>query len=220
MSDWQPLILSFQIAIFATLLATVSGVLIGLWLTSRRAIGRDLIDAITTAPMVMPPTVLGYYVLVALGRNSAVGRAWEAIFGSSIVFTRTGAVIAATLGSLPLVVKSARAALEGVDPTLLKAARTLGAGPLRTFLTVHLPLAKRGLIAGVMLAFARSLGDFGVTLMVAGDIPGQTQTASLYIYDQIQAGRDGAATAMALILTVVAVVIMWGANLLTRKRSG
>ena len=111
MSDWQPLVLSFQIAFFATLLATVSGVLIGLWLTSRRVIGRDLIDAITTAPMVMPPTVLGYYVLVALGRNSAVGRGWEALFGSSIVFTRTGAVIAATLGSLPLVVKSARAAL-------------------------------------------------------------------------------------------------------------
>src|SRR3954469_334322 len=165
MSDWQPLILSFQIAFFATLLATVLGVLIGLWLTSRRAFGRDLIDAITTAPMVMPPTVLGYYVLVSLGRNSAIGKSYEALTGSSIVFTRTGAIIAAAIGSLPLVVKSARAALEGVDPTLLKAARTLGATPLRAFFTVHLPLAGKGIIAGLMLAFARALGDFGVTLM-------------------------------------------------------
>src|SRR5258706_3483668 len=103
-------------------------------------IGRDLIDAITTTPMVMPPTVLGYYVLVSLGRQSALGRAWESMTGSSIVFTRTGAVVAAALGSLPLVIKSARAALEGVDPTLVRAARTLGAGPVRAFFTVQLPL--------------------------------------------------------------------------------
>jgi molybdate transport system permease protein len=217
-SDWQPLILSFQIAFFATLLATVSGVLIGLWLTSRRAIGRDLIDAITTAPMVMPPTVLGYYVLVALGRNSAVGRAWEALFGSSIVFTRTGAVVAATLGSLPLVVKSARAALEGVDPTLLKAARTLGAGPVRAFVTVHLPLAARGLVAGVMLAFARSLGDFGVTLMVAGDIPGETQTAALAIYDMIQGHQERAAAGMVVVLTSITIVALYVVNKLTAVR--
>jgi molybdate transport system permease protein len=218
MSDWQPLVLSFQIAFFATLLATVSGVLIGLWLTSRRVIGRDLIDAITTAPMVMPPTVLGYYVLVALGRNSAVGRAWEALFGSSIVFTRTGAVIAATLGSLPLVVKSARAALEGVDPTLLKAARTLGAGPVRAFVTVHLPLAARGLIAGVMLAFARSLGDFGVTLMVAGDIPGETQTAALAIYDMIQGHQERAAAGMVAVLTSITIGALYVVNKLTAVR--
>jgi molybdate transport system permease protein len=218
MSDWQPLVLSFQIAFFATLLATVSGVLIGLWLTSRRVIGRDLIDAITTAPMVMPPTVLGYYVLVALGRNSAVGRGWEALFGSSIVFTRTGAVIAATLGSLPLVVKSARAALEGVDPTLLKAARTLGAGPVRAFVTVHLPLAARGLIAGVMLAFARSLGDFGVTLMVAGDIPGETQTAALAIYDMIQSHQERAAAGMVAVLTSITIVALYVVNKLTAVR--
>jgi molybdate transport system permease protein len=218
MSDWQPLVLSFQIAFFATLLATISGVLIGLWLTSRRVIGRDLIDAITTAPMVMPPTVLGYYVLVALGRNSAVGRAWEALFGSSIVFTRTGAVIAATLGSLPLVVKSARAALEGVDPTLLKAARTLGAGPVRAFVTVHLPLAARGLIAGVMLAFARSLGDFGVTLMVAGDIPGETQTAALAIYDMIQGHQERAAAGMVAVLTSITIGALYVVNKLTAVR--
>ena len=218
MSDWQPLFLSFQVAFFATLLATVAGVLIGLWLTSTRAPGRDLIDAITSAPMVMPPTVLGYYVLVALGRNSAVGRGWEALFGSSIVFTRTGAVIAATLGALPLVIKSARAALEGVDPTLLKAARTLGAGPTRAFVTVHLPLAARGLIAGVMLAFARSLGDFGVTLMVAGDIPGETQTAALAIYDAIQEHREHAAAGMIAVLTGITILALYTVNKLTAVR--
>ena len=218
MSDWQPLILSFQVAFFATLLATVTCVLIGLWLTSTRAVGRDLIDAITSAPMVMPPTVLGYYVLVALGRNSAVGRGWEALFGSSIVFTRTGAVIAATLGSLPLVIKSARAALEGVDPTLLKAARTLGAGPVRAFVTVHLPLAARGLVAGVMLAFARSLGDFGVTLMVAGDIPGETQTAALAIYDMIQGHQERAAAGMVAVLTSITIIALYVVNKLTAVR--
>jgi molybdate transport system permease protein len=214
-SDWQPLVLSFEVALVATVLATTVGIAIGLLLTRPRVPGRDLIDAITTAPMVMPPTVLGYYVLVALGRNSAVGRAWEAVTGSSIVFTRTGAVVAATLGSLPLVVKSARAALESVDPTLLKAARTLGAGAVRAFFTVHLPLAARGLIAGVMLAFARSLGDFGVTLMVAGDIPGETQTAALAIYDMIQAHQERAAAGMVAVLTSITIIALYAVNKLT-----
>ncbi|HEX6835326.1 MAG TPA: molybdate ABC transporter permease subunit [Polyangia bacterium] len=216
-ADWQPLVLSFQVAFVATILATTLGIAIGLVLTKRLP-GRDLLDAITSAPMVMPPTVLGYYVLVALGRNSAVGRAWEALFGSSIVFTRTGAVVAATLGALPLVIKSARAALEGVDPTLLKAARTLGAGPARTFLTVHLPLAARGLVAGVMLAFARSLGDFGVTLMVAGDIPGETQTAALAIYDMIQAHQERAAAGMVAVLTGTTIFALYAVNKLTAVR--
>lgn len=218
MTDWQPLALSFEVALVATALATVLGVGLGLLLGQRRMVARDLIDAITSAPMVMPPTVLGYYVLVALGRNSAVGRAWEALTGSSIVFTRTGAVVAATLGAVPLVVRSARTALEGVDPTLLKAARTLGAGPLRVFFTVHLPLAARGIIAGVTLAFARSLGDFGVTLMVAGDIPGETQTAALAIYDMIQAHQEAAAAGMVAVLTSTTILAMYAVNKLTAVR--
>jgi molybdate transport system permease protein len=217
--DWQPLLLSLQVALVATMLSTVVGVAIALVLTNRRLPARDLLDAVTAAPMVMPPTVLGYYVLVALGRTSAIGRAWEAATGNSIVFTRTGAVVAATLGSLPLVIKSARAALEGVDPTLLQAARTLGAGPARAFFTVHLPLAARGLVAGVMLAFARSLGDFGVTLMVAGDIPGETQTAALAIYDLIQGHEERAAAGMVAVLTSVTIVALWVVNKLTASRS-
>jgi len=163
-------------------------------------------------PIVLPPTVLGYYVLVAIGRRSGVGHAIEAIFGAPIVFTRAGAVVAATVGALPLVVKSGRAALEAVDGTLVGAARTLGAGPLRALLTVQLPLAGRGVLAAVMLAFARSLGDFGVTLMVAGDIPGETQTASLALYDAIQEHRDGAALGLALALTAIGVTMLYAVN--------
>lgn len=189
---------------------------VALLLATKRFPGRDLLDVLMTAPMVLPPTVLGYYVLVALGRRSAIGEAFESLTGHSIVFTKTGAVVAAGLGAFPLVVKSARAALEGVDRTLLLAARTLGAGPVRAFFSVHLPLAARGMIAGTMLAFARALGDFGVTLMVAGDIPGETQTASLAIYDALQARRDHDAVAMVVLLTAVAIGLLYGVNKLGR----
>jgi molybdate transport system permease protein len=179
-----------------------------------------VVDVAVTAPLVLPPTVLGYYLLVALGRRSWIGHAFEAAFGSPIVFTRVGAVVAALVGALPLVVKSARAALESVDATLIHAARTLGAGPTRAFFTVQLPLATRGIAAALMLAFARSLGDFGITLMVAGDIPGETQTASLAIYDAIQMQRDGAALGMVAALTAIAVGILYAVSKLTDAPDG
>jgi molybdate transport system permease protein len=216
---WSPLLLSFQVAIAATIIAAILGVALAAWLANGRFPGRDLVDVLLTAPMVLPPTVLGYYLLVSVGRRSLLGGAFESIFGSSIVFTKTGAVLAATVGAIPLVVKSSRAALEGVDPILIHAARTLGATPLRAFLTVQLPLAKRGIIASLMLAFARSLGDFGVTLMIAGDIPGETQTASLAIYDAIAAHRDSDALGMAAVLTTLAVTMLYGANRLSAPRS-
>ena len=167
--------------------------------------------------MVFPPTVLGYYVLVALGRTSFVGRSYEALTGSSIVFSEAGAVVAALLGALPMVVMSARAALENVDPLLLQAARTLGAGAFRTFFTVRLPLATSGIAAGIMLGYARALGDFGVTLMVAGNIPGETQTASLAIYDAIQANREESASGMIVMLSAVAVALLYGTQKLARS---
>jgi molybdate transport system permease protein len=216
--ELAPLVLSFQIAATATVVAAVLGIGLATLLANTRFPGRDLVDVIVTAPIVLPPTVLGYYLLVSLGRRSAIGHAFEAVFGSSIVFTRTGAVVAATVGALPLVVKSARAALEGVEPTLMRAARTLGAGPGRAFFTVQLPLAGRGIVAALMLAFARSLGDFGITLMVAGDIPGETQTASLAIYDAIQEHRDAAALGMVLTLTTIAIAILYAVNKLTGGR--
>jgi molybdate transport system permease protein len=217
MIDWAPLLLSFQVAAVATLLAAVLGIALAGLLATVRFPGRDVVEVLFAAPLVLPPTVLGYYVLVVLGRQSPLGRLWESLTGSSLVFTRQGAVLAALLGALPLVVRSARAALEEVDPRLVGAARTLGAGPLRTFLTVTLPLARAGIIAGLMLGFARALGDFGVTLMVAGNIPGLTQTGALAIYDAVQAQRDEQAHGLVATLTALALLALYVAGKLARR---
>jgi len=216
-SGSSPLALSLEVAAVATGIAAIAGIGCGAFLAQTKFRGRNLADALVTAPMVLPPTVLGYYVLVALGRRSAIGHAYEALTGSTIIFTRAGAVVAASLGAFPIMVKSSRAALEDVDPVFVRAARTLGAGRMRAFFTVQLPLAARGIVAAACLAFARSLGDFGVTLMVAGDIPGETQTASLAIYDALQANRGADAFALAAVLTVVAVTLLYGGNKLSAR---
>jgi len=213
----SPLALSLFVAAASTLLAAVVGLAMATLLATKRFPGRSLLDVLVTVPMVMPPTVLGYYLLVLLGRRGPIGQAFEAITGSSIVFTRTGAVVAAAVGALPIVIKSGRAALEDVDPRLVFAARTLGASAWRAFLTVRLPLAARGIIAALMLAFARALGDFGVTLMVAGNIPGETQTASLAIYDAILAQRDDEALSLVVVLSLVAIAVLYTVNKLTER---
>lgn len=213
----EPLLLSLRVSLVATLVAGLFGVALAGLLTQRRFRGAELIDAVLNAPLVLPPTVLGYYLLVLLGRESTLGRAYEAVTGSSIVFTVTGATLAAALSALPFVARSARAALETVEPRFAEAAATLGARPLTAFLRVRLPLASRGILAGLTLGFARSLGDFGVTLMVAGNIPGHTQTASLAIYDAIQAGRDAQAGALAAVLTAVAIAALYAINRLSRR---
>jgi molybdate transport system permease protein len=215
--DWFPLALSLKVAVIATAAATVAGTLVAALLSTTRFRGRELLDVLATAPLVLPPTVLGYYLLVVLGRESVVGQWFESLTGRPIVFTQLGAVVAATIGALPLVIKTARAALDGVDPRFVHAARTLGASPLTAFLSVHLPLAANGVVAGAMLGFARSLGDFGMTLMVAGNIPGATQTAALAIYDALQAQRDAQARWLALVLTVVALAVLYAANRLTPR---
>jgi molybdate transport system permease protein len=213
-----PLLLSFQVSLVATLVAGMLGVALAGLLSQRRFPGARLLDALLNAPLVLPPTVLGYYLLILLGRSSSFGRSYEAITGSSIVFTRTGATCAAALAALPFVARSARAALESVEPRYAEAAATLGAPPLRAFRRVLLPLASRGIWAGLTLGFARSLGDFGVTLMVAGNIPGRTQTASLAIYDAIQAGRDAEAGGLAAILTTLAVLALYAVGKLSDPR--
>jgi molybdate transport system permease protein len=212
---YGPLLLSFEVSLLATLLAGICGVALAGLLSERRFPGAQLLDAILNAPLVLPPTVLGYYLLVLLGRESSLGRAYEALTGSPIVFTRTGAVCAAALAALPFVARSSRAALDSVEPRFVEAARVLGAPPLRAFVRVRMPLAARGILAGLTLGFARSLGDFGVTLMVAGNIPGRTQTASLAIYDAIQAGRDSQASALAAILTSLAILALYAINRLS-----
>jgi molybdate transport system permease protein len=215
--DWDPLLLSLEVAVYASVIAGVTGVALGALLANRRVIGADLWDAILTAPMVLPPTVLGYYLLVTIGRKSGIGGVWHDVFGTHLTFTFAGVVVAASIGALPMVVKGARTAFEQVDPTLIAAARTLGASPARAFFTVALPLASPGIIGGMMLGFARGLGDFGVTLMIAGDIPGETQTAPLKIYDDVQAGEDGDAVVASVVLTVGAIVILYVVNRLTRR---
>jgi molybdate transport system permease protein len=214
----SPLFLSLRVALLATLLAGVLGTSVAALLTRRHMPLRHLVDALFTAPLVLPPTVLGYYLLVVVGRPSAIGRMFERLTGQSIVFTRTGAVIAATVSAFPFVVKSARTAIESVDPTLTEVARTLGATPIRAFFTVVLPLSARGLSAGLMLAFARALGDFGVTLMVAGDIPDETQTASLALYDAVLAQDHQQAGLLAALLAAIAVLVGWTVNRLGAGR--
>jgi molybdate transport system permease protein len=215
--DLGPLALSLEIATIATVLAAVVGLSVAALLANARFPGRDVVDVLFTAPLVLPPTVLGYFLLVALGRRSMVGELFERVTGHAIVFTRTGAVLAAAVGALPFIVRFGRAALEDVDVVYMHAARTLGASQLRALFTVQVPLARRGLVAALMLGFARSLGDFGVTLMVAGDIPGETQTAALAIYDAIQAQREGDAYAMVLVLTLAALTALYAVGKLTRK---
>ncbi len=213
-----PLVLSLEVALAATALSAIFGVPLAALLANRRFPGREILDALLSSPLVLPPTVLGYYLLVVLGRRTALGQLYESLTGSSIVFTRVGAVLAALVGALPIVVKAGRASLSAVDPVLLAAARTLGAGPLRAFFTVQLPLAGHGIAAALMLAFARSLGEFGVTLMVAGNIPDRTRTASMAIYDAIQAGRDEEALGFVVALSAIAIACLYGINTLASRR--
>lgn len=203
-----PLVLTLKVATLATALATLPAVALARLAQVRKFPGRDLADAILTLPMVLPPTVLGYYIIVVLGRRGVVGAyLWET-FGFSIMFTWQGAVVAAAVAAFPLVYRSARAAFEGVDKNLENAARTLGASEPAIFFRVSLPLALRGLVAGVMLALARAMGEFGATLMVAGNLPGKTQTLSLAVYSAAQAGNDSLANELVLLVSVVCVTLL------------
>jgi molybdate transport system permease protein len=216
--DWFPIKLSFFVAGVATLIALVAGGSVAWVLARRRFPGRDVVDALVTLPLVLPPTVLGYYLLVVLGTRSWFGGFLYNRFGIRLTFTVTAAIIAATIHALPLVTKSLRAAFEGVDSQLEAAARTLGLNERRVFFRVTLPLAWRGVLAATALSFARALGDFGITIMIAGNIPGKTQTASVAIYDAVQAGRDNEALTLAVIVSLIAVIMLYFINRFGRLR--
>lgn len=222
-SVWVPLLLSLKVAGWATLLATVAGTAAAYGLSRWRWPGRDLLDAILTLPLVLPPTVLGYYLLVLLGRRGIIGETL-AKWNIELVFTWQGAVIAAAIVAFPLVFKSARAAFENVDAQLENAARVLGVGEAGVFFRVTLPLAARGIVAGVLLAFARALGEFGATLMIAGSLPGRTQTLSVAIYEAVQAGDDRTANLLVLVTSITCVVVLLAAGKLlpvgTSRRDG
>lgn len=210
--------LTLRVATLATLIALIFGVLLA-WIIHRfRFPGRDGLDALLTLPMVLPPTVLGYYLIVLVGRNGVLGRWLESTFGITLMFTWQGAVLAAAVVAFPLVFRATRAALENVGRNCEDAARTLGCSEWQVFLRISLPLARRGIMAGTMLAFARAMGEFGATLMVAGNLPGRTQTLSLAVYSAVQAGDDSLANQLVLLLSVVCVAILWAANRLGQPK--
>jgi molybdate transport system permease protein len=205
---WTALALTLKVAGWATAINLVLGVGVGYALSRWRFPGRDVLDALLTLPMVMPPTVLGYYLLVVIGSQGVVGAWLLQNFGIRLIFTWQAAVIAATIVAFPLVFKAARAAFENVDPQWEDAARTLGLSEWSIFLRVSLPLAWRGILAGLLLAFARALGEFGATLMVAGSMAGQTQTLSIAVYEAVQAGQDSIASTLVLITSVTCIVVL------------
>jgi len=217
---WTALALSLKVACWATAIALVLGVAVGFLLARRRFPGRELLDTILTLPMVMPPTVLGYYLLVLLGRKGWIGQGLQDWFGINLIFTWQGAVIAAAIVAFPLVFKPARAAFETVDGRLEDAARVLGISEAAVFLRVTLPLAWRGILAGALLAFARAMGEFGATLMVAGSIPGRTQTLSIAVYEAVQAGQDDIANTLVLITSAVCIAVLLTAGRLAPGRAG
>ena len=204
----QPLWLTLKVAGVATLSAFLAGVALAFLLAKGRFRGKELLDAFLTLPLVLPPTVLGYYLIVLVGRNGWIGRRLYEAFGITLMFTWQGAALAAAIVSLPLVLKSARTAFESVDQNLEKAALTLGLSKADVFFRVSFPLAWRGILAGTMLAFARAMGEFGATLMIAGNLPGKTQTLSLAVYDAVQAGNDNLAATLVLITSLVCIIVL------------
>lgn len=215
---WVPLSLSLKVALIATLVDLVLGIAAGWMLARGRWRGRDLVDALFTLPMVMPPTVLGYYLLVLVGRQGPLGAWLHDTFGIQLIFTWQGATIAAAVVAFPLVAKAARTAFENVDRQLEQAGRVLGLTELGVFLRISLPLAWRGILAGALLAFARALGEFGATLMVAGSLPGRTQTLSVAVYEAVQAGRDDVANLLVAVTSVTCVVVLLVAGRLAPAR--
>jgi len=201
--------LTLWVSAAASLIGLVVGVAIGFALARLRFPGRDLLDALILLPMVLPPTVLGYYLLVIIGQRSGIGGWLEAAFGVRLVFTPAACVLAACMSTIPLVAKTMRGAFATMDPVLEDMACVDGADPSRVHWHIHLPQVLPPLIAAVTMAFARAVGDFGVTIMVAGSIPGRTQTASLAIYDMMMAGRDRDALVLSLIVSAMCIVVVW-----------
>lgn len=214
---WPALRISLQVTAVATAIVAVAGTAFGWLLAKRDFRGREALDAVLTLPMVLPPTVTGYYLILLLGRRGLLGGPVHQWTGWNLTFTWFAAVIAASVIALPLMVRSARAAIESVDPRYDAVAATLGKGPAETFFRVTLPLARRGLVAGAVLSFARAFGEFGATLMVAGNIPGRTQTMPLAIYEAVVSGEDERAVWLALLLTLVSVAVVYLTNRLSRS---
>lgn len=209
---WTALLLSLKVAGFATLINLFVATALAYGISRSRFWGRELLDSMLSLPMVMPPTVLGYYLLVLLGKKSGLGRFLYETFGIQLIFTWQAATIAAAIVAIPLVYKPARAAFESVNPQFEQAAQTMGLSSWAIFCRISFPLAWRGILGGLLLGFARAFGEFGATLMVAGSIAGQTQTLSIAIYEAVQAGDDALANSMVLIASIVCIGVLLLAN--------
>ncbi|MGJ9382839.1 molybdate ABC transporter permease subunit [Salipaludibacillus sp. CF4.18] len=212
-----PLLLSLRVSITATILAIVIGIPIAYYLHRANGKMSDFIDTLITLPIVLPPTVLGYYLLVLLGRNSPVGQFLENYLDITIVFTPTGAVIAALVVSIPFMIKSAKTSFASIDQDLIHSAAILGRQRLNIFFTIMVPLAWRGIVAGITLTFARAMGDFGATLMIAGSIPNETMTMPIAIYDALLVGDRTLANTLVFIMTIVAITILYAINRLEKR---
>jgi len=217
--SWSALLLSIRVAVLATALNAAIGVPLAYVLARRRFPGKTLVDLLVTLPLVLPPTVTGFYLIVLLGRRGWLGAPLYAATGWTIAFTWWAAVIAATVMALPLLVRTARAAIESVDRDLERAAHTLGRSEWRTALEVTLPLARNGILAGLVLAFARALGEFGATLMLAGNIPGRTTTVPLAIYTAVQTGESGEVLGLVALLTALSGIVLVVAGRLGARAS-
>jgi molybdate transport system permease protein len=208
----EALALSVRVAVVATAINALVGIPLAYVLARHAFRGRALVDLLVTLPLVLPPTVTGYYLIVLLGRRGWLGGPLYGLTGWTVAFTWYAAVIAATVMALPLLVRTARAAIESVDRELEKAAFTLGRPAWRTALEVTLPLARNGILAGLVLAFARALGEFGATLMLAGNIPGRTTTVPLAIYTAVQTGESGEVLVLVGALTALSCLVLVAAG--------
>jgi molybdate transport system permease protein len=220
--NWQAFRLTIELAVVVSVILFVLGLPLAYWIAFSRRRWKFLVEALVALPIVLPPTVLGFYVLVALGSRSPLGRWWQSLTGHTLAFTFSGLVIGSVLYSLPFAVQPFAASFSSVDGKLLAASATLGASPLRTFFQVVLPLSLPGLVTGTVLAFAHTMGEFGVVLMIGGNIPGVTRTVSIDIYDQVQASNYAAANSMALLLLVfcfVVLTVVYGLNRAAPNRS-
>lgn len=204
-----PLTLSLRVAIFATIIAFIIGIFFSWWFAFKKNKLTKFLSIIVTIPLVIPPTVLGYYLILLLGRNSFLGKWMEAVAGGPIIFTWKAAVIAAMIASLPLLISPIQAAFESINKDIIGAAELDGASQLKLLLHIIIPLSYKGVLAGLVLGFARAMGEFGATLMVAGNIPGKTQTLSIAIYDAVQADRMADAHLMVIILTSTTIFFLY-----------
>lgn len=215
---WDALKLSLLVVAFATVIVAILGIVFAFLLAKFNFRGKELLDAVLTMPLVLPPTVTGYFLIVVLGRRGLLGSYMYDLTGWTIVFTWEGAVVAAVVVALPLMIKASRASIESVNVDYEIASYTLGKGVLETFCRITLPLAKRGVLAGLILSFARALGEFGATLMIAGNIPGKTQTMPLAIYEAVASGDDRRAQILAVILTAISILAVYLTNKISRSQ--